>query len=284
MNEFLAEMYGTRENIGAPSDDSDVQKLAEAQLLDEALQAEGIDIDKLPGETIVKLAHQILGEDSHIVKEAMAQGGSEEEHLKQAAMQELQAQEGEEPFEEKVAQADFLGRVMAHSYVDEMAALDKEAGVKEMYEGAKAGLGRAGSWIGSKAKGGYGAAKEKTRAGYEATKRGLGQAGEKTKEYAGKAREKGQAAARATGEHVKRHGKKYSAGAGAAGGLTAGYALGKYSSALDTLAEKRAMEWAEEHGLLNDNEEAKLAAAVDRRAYQMLREQGIDVDAIEANA
>src|SRR5687767_12350515 len=71
MNEFLAEMFGTRENIGAPAADaSDVEKLAEAQLLDEALAAEGIDIDALSAEQIVKVAGAMFGEDSKLVKSA----------------------------------------------------------------------------------------------------------------------------------------------------------------------------------------------------------------------
>jgi len=292
MNEFLAEMYGTRESIGAPSsDNSDVEKLAEAQLLDEALQAEGIDIDQLPGETILKLAYQILGEDSHLVKAAMEESQETPEHetaesdeeeeeeseeekeaaLKMAAMRELQGQ-GNESFEEKVAQADFLGRVMAHSYVNEMAGMDKEA----------ISLGQAGQAVKNWGQlAGYGA-----KRGAGAVAGAARKAGGKAKELGGKAKETGEKAYKATKEHVGKHGKKYSAGAGVAGGAAGGYALGKNASALDMLAEKRAMQWAEEHGLLQSNnaEEEKLASAVDQRAYQMLVNQGIDVDAIEAAA
>lgn len=247
MNEFLAEMYGTRDNIGAPSNDAEVEKMAEAQLLDEALQAEGIDIDQLPGETIVKLAHQLLGEDSQIVKEAAAEGDMDES------------------FEEKVAQADFLGRVMAHSYVDEMTGMDKEAKGEAVF---KAKL--LGKKLLSKTK------KLPGRLGKQVERLGKGV----TELYAGKG-----SAARMHPRTAKLIGGG-TVGAGTAAGAGAAYGtkklMEKKNSALDSLAEKRAMEWAAEHGLLDDGEETKLAAAVDQRAYELLLENGIDVDAIES--
>jgi hypothetical protein len=160
MNAFLAEMYGTRESIGAPRDSSDVEKLAEIQLLDEALRAEGVDIDKLDGGTIVKVAAEIFGKDSALVKEAAGEAPDfegvaheksesaakekkeeekepekgEEEALKEAALAELKALDtansGEESFEEKVAQADYLGRQMAHAFWNEKCKIEKQASAK----------------------------------------------------------------------------------------------------------------------------------------------------------
>jgi len=287
MNEFLAEMYGTRESIGSPSDDSDVQKLAEAQLLDEALQAEGIDIDKLPGDAILKLAHQILGEDSYLVKAAMEGEEEAEEEEKKKAPEageeepekdsKCKGASSEESFEEKVAQADFLGRVMAHSYVNEMSDIEKRAG-QEKEAGRKLERTLGGSAVGS-VKGGLGGA----LAG------GLLGAGVGALKGGRKGALGGLAAGAASG---------YSAGSpiGSVVGGVKGYRaakkeeekypeLKKASSALDMLAEKRAMAWAQENGLLQQQEasdEEKLAAAVDQRAYEMLVAEGIDVDAIEA--
>lgn len=254
MNEFLAEMYSTREVIGAESN-SDVEKLAEAQLLDEALRAEGVDIDQLPGDTILKLAYQLLGEDSHLVKAAQEAASEEAGETAESEEAESEEEEKEESMEEKVAQADFLGRVMAHSYVSELSELEKSAGV--------------GS-------------------GLEALGKGIG------KRVAGKDM------SRAVSQKLDpAHAKAIGAGALAAGGAAAGGAAygakklfgkkkdkEKKSSALDALAEKRAMEWAESVGLLQnepDEENEKLAAAVNQRAYEMLTEQGVDVDAIEAH-
>lgn len=280
MNEFLAEIYNTRESIGASTDNSDVEKLAEAQLLDEALRAEGVDIDKLPAETILKLAHQLLGDDSALVKSA--QEGetpaeekkeeaaeekaekTEEEEVKAAAIAELQAKEagGEETFEEKVAQADFLGRVMAHSYWNEKGEIEKNAGVKDI---ASKG------WSAAKAFGGKASAK-------------ASEVGAKAKEFGGKAVEHGKKGV----EFAKAHKRDAAfAGGGLAVGGAAGFAGGhksKKASAIDMLAEKRAMEWADAHGLLEQSDEQKLAAAVDQRAAKLLAEAGVDVAAVEAAA
>jgi len=286
MNEFLAEIYNTREAIGASTDNSDVEKLAEAQLLDEALRAEGVDIDKLPGETILKLAHQLLGDNSALVKAAEEgaaheggetpaeekkeheEGGEEadEKEVKAAAIAELRAKEasGEETMEEKVAQADFLGRVMAHSYWNEKTEIEKTAG---MPEALRKGLDAAK---------GFG-----TKASTKAHEFGA-----KAKAFGGKAAEHGKKGL----EFAKAHKRDAAfAGGGAAAGGAAGFAAGhsskhKKASAIDMLAEKRAMEWADAHGLLEQSDEQKLAAAVDQRAAELLAEAGIDVNAVEAAA
>jgi len=92
MNEFLAEMYGTRETIGAPSQSDEVEKLAEANLLDQALQAEGVNIDDLPADTILKVAYELFGEKSALVKAAMhgpkRDDESDEEYKARMAMHE----------------------------------------------------------------------------------------------------------------------------------------------------------------------------------------------------
>ena len=281
MNEFLADMYGTRETIGAPSQDTDVEKLAEVQLLDEALQAEGIDIDQLPGETILKLAYQILGEDSHLVKAAMEEGEGEETPAEEK--KEEKKEEGEESMEEKVAQADFLGRVMAHSYVNELNDIEKS--------GAAIGTETAKKFMSSVARARDAARQAKAYAGSAKAGRGfsggksMGSAEGKLHEMLFKGKAKAKSLAKKTKKHVGEHKGKYLAGGGVAAGGAAGFAAGKKkaASAIDELAEKRAMQWAEEVGLFEDtSEEEKLAAAVDARAYEMLTAEGIDVDAIEA--
>lgn len=285
MNEFLADIYNTRETIGATQDNSDVEKLAEAQLLDEALRAEGVDIDKLPGETILKLAHQLLGDDSALVKAAAEEGAAhesgesaekeegEQEEAKEEAAEEKQA--SEETFEEKVAQADFLGRVMAHSYWNEKTNIEKTAAMPESLKKGLEAAGRFGSSVGSKAKAFGGKAKAFGGKAVGAAKAG-----------AGKAKETGKKGF----EWAKAHPKTTAgigAGAAAVGGGAAYMAhKKKKASAIDLLAEKRAMEWAEAHGLLEQPEatdEMKLAAAVDQRAVELLAEAGIDVNAVEAS-
>lgn len=294
MNEFLSEIYHTREAIGASTDNSDVEKLAEAQLLDDALRAEGYDIDKLPGETILKLAHQIIGPDSALVKAAAEESAAhesaeapaeekkeseedgeeaEEAEVKAAALAELRAKQAsrtEETLEEKVAQADFLGRVMAHSYWNEKNEIEKTAGRKlertlggMTVGGVKGGLGGAaaggalGAGIGA-LKGGKAGALKGLAAGAMG---GYGIGGVGGQIHGGVKSYK----------DAKREEEKHPD-------------LKKKASAIDMLAEKRAMEWASAHGLLGQSDEEKLATVINQRAVEMLQAQGIDVAAVEAAA
>jgi phosphoglycolate phosphatase-like HAD superfamily hydrolase len=135
MNKFLADLYGTASTVGAGFSD-DTEKLAEAKLLDDFFKAEGIDVDKLSDDTIVKVAHQLFGADSAIVKtagevppqlaaEAKKEGETTEEEKKEK--KEGDKDDKNESEEEKVAQADFLGRVMAHAFHQEKTAIEKSA-------------------------------------------------------------------------------------------------------------------------------------------------------------
>lgn len=136
MNEELANYYGTLENLGIDKTASDFQleKMAEAEVLDEMLKAEGYDIDRVPTEDIVKMAHELFGDDSALVQQAVA--------LEQEKIAEEEPQE--ETFQEKVAEADYLGRLMAHAYVNELAEIEKQAaslaGAKEVIKGIPAAL------------------------------------------------------------------------------------------------------------------------------------------------
>jgi hypothetical protein len=300
MNEFLAEIYNTRESIGAQSDSSDVEKLAEAQILDEALRAEGIDIDTLPGDTILKLAHNLLGDNSALVKAAEEEAKHEEgespeheageeeeeseEEVKKAALAELNAQGGEETFEEKVAQADFLGRVMAHSYWSEKTNIEKTAGGGALpfwkntpKESVMNALSKAKDAITS-------TAKKAPKAVKDYHKAGVGEIGSAFRKHTpGRAAGTLKGRAKSLGKGVAHFAPHATVATGGAAAVA--HAAGdkdKKASALDVLAEKRAMEWAQEHGLLQDSEEVKLASAVDQRAIEMLAEYGIDVDAVEA--
>lgn len=134
MDQFLDAMYGTRENIGATTDVAELEKNAEAELLIDALQKEGWDtnqIDNLSGEDILKVAHALFGENSSLVKEAMPpELMAAKEEKKEESEDEKDGDEKDsemETAEEKVAEADKLGRQMAHAFVDEMSQLEKAA-------------------------------------------------------------------------------------------------------------------------------------------------------------
>ena len=160
MNAFLAEMYNTRQNIGAESQDgvaADIEKVAEAQLLEDMFTAENVDVNTLDPMTILKVASALFGEDSALVKsaeetveeEAKREGEPVAQEKKEKASagdgevppqfkkeekksEEKKEEEKEESMEDKVAEADFLGRVMAHSYIDELSNLEKSAALEQV--------------------------------------------------------------------------------------------------------------------------------------------------------
>ena len=105
MNELLAQAYGTYENI---NNNTDVEKTAEAALMEElqkVANAEGIDLNDFSDDDIVEILQEAIN-------------GSEESE-KSAAAEGVDADEGQE----KLAEADFLGRTMAHAFYDELTAI-----------------------------------------------------------------------------------------------------------------------------------------------------------------
>jgi hypothetical protein len=258
MNPFLAELYGTRAVIGATEDNSDVEKLAEAHFLDGILQSEGIDVDQLEDGVILKLAYEIFGDDSHLVKSAMEEGAEPEKDPEKDPEKEP---EKEESTEEKTAEADLLGRIMAHSMVQELGQIEMEKEAGKAGEAWQAGKGLL-SRLKGKASAGAAAAKGKGESALEALKA------------------KGKGAVETAKETAKKHPKSAlgaAAGLGAAGGAGATYAgMRKKGSAIDVLAEQRAFEILAENGIdpTAETTETKLASAVEQRAWEMLAEAG----------
>lgn len=110
MNELLAQAYGTYENINA---NNGVEKTAEAALLEElqkVASAEGIDLNDFSDDDIVE-----------ILQEAIA--GAEEVEKTAAAEETVEEGTFSDDDQEKVAEADFLGRTMAHAFYDELTAI-----------------------------------------------------------------------------------------------------------------------------------------------------------------
>lgn len=132
MDPFLAKMYGTAEAIGAEPSSSDMDKLAQAKMLDEMISAEtGYQFDEVPNEVILKVASQVFGDDSLLktaedveeTKQATKEPEAQPEQTKVAE----QEKTAEEEAQEKLAEADFLGRLMAHAYVSELHNIEKQA-------------------------------------------------------------------------------------------------------------------------------------------------------------
>ena len=105
MNELLAQAYGTYENI---NNNNGVEKTAEAALLDElqkVANAEGIDLNDFSEDDIVEILSEAVNGVEDVEKTASAEGV------------EVDAEQ------EKLAEADFLGRTMAHAFYDELTAI-----------------------------------------------------------------------------------------------------------------------------------------------------------------
>jgi hypothetical protein len=272
MNEFLNELYGTSQTIGAGGEE-DLEKQAAAEFLIKIAEAEGVDLDTLSDEEV----GQLLVE----VEKAAAEGGIEPEP------------EGEEEAQEKLAEADFLGRAMAHAYVNELAEIEKQAKspipalVRTITETAKK-------------KGARAAAGELGRSQVQA----LRSAGRAIKSLVtGKAPTKlpkgarGLTVGRRPGESVRRTALRGlgqaaqiaapTAAGGAAlagGGVAAARALkGKEKKSWDEqfedAAQERAIEMLAEAGYdVEKVAEAEIEEAVDTRALQMLEEAGYPVE------
>ena len=165
---------------------------------------------------------------------------------------------------------------MAHSMVQELGQieLEKDASVGQAVkiwgQLARYGAGKAGGKLKSLA----GAAKGKAGEGVSAVK-GKGESALES------LKAKGKGAIETAKETAREHPKKalgVAAGVGAltgAGATAAG--MKKKGSALDTLAEQRALEILAENGIEPqpaETTETKLASVVEQRAWEMLAEAG----------
>lgn len=242
MDPRLAELYHTNE------DTSDVEKTAAAELAEKLASADDVNIDGMSNEDIEALAKDVLS--------------TEEQTEEPAAEETEETEEGSEDktAEAKFQEADYLGRVMAHAYVNELKDIDKDA--TEKTAGKMSG-------VMSKIKG-----------------------------MAGKAKGKGKEMAGKAGKMLKKH-KKKAIGAAAAGGAAAAFGAGrmsKQSSAVDALALERAKEILAENGyeVPAQTEEAPaegekqaskydvLAEAVEARAMELLKAEGFKFEGDEA--
>ncbi len=114
MNELLAQAYGTQKNVDI---NSGVEKTAEAALigeLEKVAAAEGIDLNEFSDDDILEILNEAMGgEDTE--KTASAEGTAEAPAV--------EGTENEEETQVKLAEADFLGRTMAHAFYDELTSI-----------------------------------------------------------------------------------------------------------------------------------------------------------------
>lgn len=240
MDKTLAEFYGTNS-----SDPADVEKLAAAEAAEVLAAEKGVDLDGMSEADLEAVAQQLLSEGAEATEETPAEAAAVEEPADEA--------------QEKVAEADYLGRVMAHAFVHETKEIEKEK-VAKGFPTSRAGVAAM-------------AAGQKAHEVGAAAKKGAGK----------------------VGEFVKKHGKKFSAGGGAVGGGAAVHAAHKAkekkSSAVDQLVEARALEILEASGIdpgklekVSAAEETPvevdpkqvLAETVEQKAWELLKEYGVE--------
>lgn len=103
MDKTLAEIYGTNQ-----VEEADVEKLAAAELAEQLTETGDAQIDD---ETLEALAQEVLSQED-------SEEASDEQAVSEPEMDEAQ---------EKIAEADYLGRIMAHSFVQESREIQKQA-------------------------------------------------------------------------------------------------------------------------------------------------------------
>ena len=263
MDAQLAEIYGTGQEANA---EDDQVKLAAAELLVKLAGDNNVDLSQFSDEEVAAMVQELQKEaELPLQFQKKEESGEEKKESKETPESKESGESSSESPEakkaeaaEKVAEADFLGRVMAHSFAQECKEIEKEAGLKDKAVGAAKGLP---AFLKSKGVAAGKAAKE--------TAKGI---------------KPGHVIAGAGGF-----------GAGAlTGGLAAAHKKEKKGeaekSALDALAEQRALAMAKEAGWVDPEgnlvappakEETKTASpldlAVERRALEMLEANGYPV-------
>jgi hypothetical protein len=259
MDAQLAEIYGTGQEANA---EDDQVKLAAAELLVKLAGDNNVDLSQFSDQEVAEMVQE-LQKEAELPPQFQKKEESGEEKKETPESKESGESSSESPEDkkaeaaEKVAEADFLGRVMAHSFAQECKEIEKEAGLKDKAVGAAKNVAKKG------------------KASFLNLIHG---------------KKDGAIVA------LKNHPKSALGGAaalGAAGGAAAMHKKKEGSAdqaALDALAEQRALAMAKEAGWVDPEgnlvappakEETKTASpldlAVERRALEMLEANGYPV-------
>ena len=140
MDKFLAEYYGTNKTASAPEED--LEKQASVDLFLKLASEQGIDLKSMPDAQVQQLYSNWSEKRAEAEKAAAAAPApeakvaeDEKEKLKEKAKEE---HEEKKAAAEKVAEADFCGRVMAHSFVQELRNISAEEAKTAGAKGAPA--------------------------------------------------------------------------------------------------------------------------------------------------
>jgi len=264
MNEFLADLYGTNEIIG--SDEQDLEKDAAANFLIKIAEEQNVDLSECSDDEIAELYAAVEGE---MQKEASDEGEIDDEA------------------QTKLAEADFLGRAMAHAYVAELDDIEKQAG--RMTDIAGKGKEIAGKVL-SAIKGGATKVKDAPWTGRQGRKlqRAKSQAGEALSGWSAPGRSGGSSklslkerlgrAAGAAGDVPGAKGTALLAGGAGAAKLMSGKEKKSFDEQFEDAAVDRANAMLEQAGLLDQEKvaEAQLEEALNERAAELLIEAGYE--------
>lgn len=246
MDPTLAQIYGTNQSADA----TDLEKLAADELAAGLAEDGGINVNDLSQDQIEAMAQEVLNDIS------AADGQGDKAENTDAADE----TDADDETLAKVAEADRLGRIMAHAMNQELVSIQKQAGAGQAVK----------NWA-------------------QLAAHGAKKGGEKVVGAAKAVASKGKEMGAKSVEHVKKHKSLYAAGAAGATGLGAGYAAGKKkkSSALDTLAQAHALEILKASGIDPDSLQlqqekvseadpaAALSNAVESRAWEILAQYGV---------
>lgn len=152
MNEFLAQVYKT---AGAPTDE-DLQKVAEAELFAKLAYENGFNLDAMTDEQVADLWNKVGADEEagemppQFAKKEEGGGDEKKDEKKEekdekkeekevAAVKEAAAQEFamQKAAQDQLAFMDYCGRVMAHSYVDELTKIGAAMETAETVDGTK---------------------------------------------------------------------------------------------------------------------------------------------------
>jgi hypothetical protein len=257
MNEFLAQYFGTNGATETVESTESAEKTAQVELFAKLAEENGIDLDQLTDEQVSDLWQATFAEktasddsdeddkkgdkeegDKKAPPFAKKDDGDEKKAAAEAEFSEKKAAA------EKFAEAEFLGRAMAHAYVNELEKIaaaarteteevKEAAGTKSMAMLAALEKGRgAAKSVGDAAK----KVNEKTKEPFQRLAR-IGEGGKTVPRGVNKVR-----------DAVADHGNKAVAGAAAAGGVAAASKKKKEASALNELARESALAKIAESG------------------------------------
>ena len=145
MDAQLAEIYGTGQEANA---EDDQVKLAAAELLVKLAGDNNVDLSQFSDEEVAAMVQELQKEaELPLQFQKKEESGEEKKESKETPESKESGESSSESPEakkaeaaEKVAEADFLGRVMAHSFAQECKEIEKEAGLKDKAIGAAKGL------------------------------------------------------------------------------------------------------------------------------------------------